>query len=315
MTAFLYSVLSVLSVLNNLMSFILTLVSSEKPLSAGHLALIGDNLAAMAVGAAGPPAWLAPHKAADLPLVQKPNHEQIRTLRILLEDDRVDLFINPAKGRQKKLLLADMDSTIIATETLDELAGQAGPEIQSRIAALTERAMRGEIDFEATLRARVAMIAGLPESALEKTRAAAAFSPGAKTLVKIMREHGALCVLVSGGFTFFTGWVAKECGFQHHRANRFEIKDGKLTGKVIDPVLDKQAKLACLREYAEKLNIDLSETLAIGDGSNDLPMLEAAGLGIGYRPKPLLREALDNCILYGDLSAALYAQGFSGVHF
>jgi len=297
------------------MSFVLTLVSSKKPLNAGHLALIGDNLAVMAVGTAGPPAWLEPHKAADLPLVQKPNHEQIRTLRILLEADRIDLFINAAEGRRKKLLLADMDSTIVTTETLDELAGQAGPEIKQKIAALTERAMRGEIDFEATLRARVAMIAGLPESALEKTRAATEFSPGAKTLIKTMRAHGATCVLVSGGFTFFTGWVAEECGFQHHRANRFEIKDGKLTGKVIDPILDKQAKLACLKEYAGILDIDLSETFAIGDGSNDLPMLEAAGLGIGYRPKPLLREVLDNCILYGDLTAALYAQGLTGAHF
>jgi phosphoserine phosphatase len=297
------------------MSFVLTLVSAEKPLSAGHLALIEDNLSVMGVALNGPPAWLEPHKAADLPLAQRPNREQIRTLRILLEADRVDLFISAVAGRRKKLLLADMDSTIITTETLDELAGQAGPAIKQEIAALTERAMRGEIDFEATLRARVAMLKGLPESALEETRAETEFSPGAKALIKTMRAQGATCVLVSGGFTFFTGWVAEECGFQHHHANRFEIKDGKLTGSVIDPILDKQAKLKYLNEYARKMNIDLSETFAIGDGSNDLPMLEAAGLGIGYRPKPLLREALDNCILYGDLTAALYAQGIPGAHF
>ena len=297
------------------MSFVLTLVASEKPLTAGHLALVEDCLAEMAIGLMGLPVWLKPHKAADLPVVQKPNHEQIRTLRILLEADRIDLFINAVKNRRKKLLLADMDSTIVTGETLDELAGQAGAEIQRKIAALTERAMRGEIDFETTLRQRVAMLEGLPEDALEKTRAATKFSPGAKMLVKTMRTHGAACVLVTGGFTFFAGWVADQCGFQHHRANRLEMKDGRLTGKVLDPVLDKQAKLACLNEYAQNLDVDLSETFAIGDGSNDLPMLEAAGLGIGYRPKPLLREALDNCILYGDLSAALYAQGFSSADF
>ncbi len=148
-----------------------------------------------------------------------------------------------------------MDSTIITTETLDELAAHAGPGIKQKIAALTERAMRGEIDFESTLRARVAMIAGLPESALEKTRAATEFSPGAKALIATMREHGATCVLVSGGFTFFTGWVAEECGFQHHHANSFEIKDGKLTGNVAGPILDKQAKLKYLNEYARKLNM------------------------------------------------------------
>ncbi len=291
------------------MSFILTLVASGKPLSAGHLALAADNLATLSIGTAGDPAWLDPHKAADIPLLQKPNHDQIHTLRILLEPDKIDVFVVPATNRRKKLLLADMDATIVVGETLDELAGQAGPEIQKRIAAITERAMRGELDFEAALRERVAMLTDLPVETLGKTRAGMAFSPGAKELVATMRKHGATCVLVSGGFDFFTGWIAEQAGFHHHHANRFDIENHKLTGKVIDPVLDKQAKLSFLRQYAQELKIDQKDTLAIGDGSNDLPMLQAAGLGIGYRPKPLLRDTLDNCILHGDLTAALYAQG------
>lgn len=291
------------------MSFILTLVASEKPLSAGHLALVADNLATLSIGTAGDPAWLEPHKAADIPLVQKPNHDQIHTLRILLDSDKIDVFVVSAASRRKKLLLADMDATIVVGETLDELAEQAGPEIQYRIAAITERAMRGELDFEAALRERVAMLKSLPEETLGKTRARMKFSPGAQELVATMRKHGATCVLVSGGFDFFTGWIAQQAGFHHHHANRFDIVNDRLTGKVLDPVLDKQAKLSFLKQYAQELRIDLNDTVAIGDGSNDLPMLQAAGLGIGYHPKPLLRDTLDNCIFHGDLTAALYAQG------
>lgn len=291
------------------MSYILTLVASVKPLSAGHLALVMDNLATLSIGTAGEAAWLDPHKAADIPLVQKPNHDQIRTLRILLESDKIDVFVVPVANRQKKLLLADMDATIVVGETLDELAGQAGPEIQKKIVAITERVMRGELDFEAALRERVNMLKGLPEETLDKTRAGMVFSPGAKELVATMRKQGATCVLVSGGFDYFTGWIAQQAGFHHHHANRFDIANSKLTGKVLDPVLDKQAKLSFLKQYVQELKIDLRETMAIGDGSNDLPMLQTAGLGIGYQPKPLLRDTLDNCILHGDLTAALYAQG------
>jgi phosphoserine phosphatase len=293
------------------MSFILTLVASAKPLTAGHLALVTDNLATSSIGTAGDAVWIEPHKAADIPLVQKPNHDQTRTLRILLESDKIDVFVTSADGRQKKLLLADMDATIVVGETLDELAGQAGPQIHHKIAAITERAMRGELDFEAALRERVAMLKDLPETTLGKTRAGMKFSPGAKDLIATMRKTGATCVLVSGGFDFFTGWIAQQAGFHHHHANRFDIINGKLTGKVLDPVLDKQAKRSFLNQYAKELQIDMKDTMAIGDGSNDLPMLQAAGLGIGYRPKPLLRDTLDNCILHGDLTAALYAQGLT----
>lgn len=295
------------------MSFILTLVASAKPLTAGHLALVRDNLATLSIGTAGDVAWLEPHKATDIPLVQKPNHDQIHTLRILLEADKIDVFVVPTANRQKKLLLADMDATIVVGETLDELAGQAGPEIQRKIEAITERAMRGDLDFEAALRERVAMLKDLPVETLGKTRAGMKFSKGAQELVTTMRKHGAQCVLVSGGFDFFTGWIAQQAGFHHHHANRFNIVNGKLTGKVLDPVLDKQAKLAFLNHHAQELKIDLTETMAIGDGSNDLPMLQAAGLGIGYHPKPLLRDTLDNCILHGDLTAALYAQGLKPI--
>jgi phosphoserine phosphatase len=298
------------------MSFVLTLVASEKPLTAGHLALVQDNLATMAIGAAGIPDWLEPHKAADIPLVQKPNPQQIRTLRILLESDKIDLFVNPVQNRRKKLLLADMDSTIVVGETLDELAGEAsGPSIQRRIADITDRAMRGEVDFAAALRERVSMLEGLPETALTRTRDNMRFSPGAKKLVATMRANGAVCVLVSGGFDFFTRYIAEQGGFNHHHGNKLEIRNGQLTGKVFDPILDKQSKMIFLRVHAQKQGLNPGDTMAIGDGSNDLPMLESAGLGIGYRPKPVLREALDNCILYGDLSAALYAQGYRQAEF
>jgi phosphoserine phosphatase len=171
--------------------------------------------------------------------------------------------------------------------------------------------MRGELNFHMALNERVSLLEGLPLSALEKTAAATQLSSGAEMLVKVMRENGATCVLVSGGFTYFTEKIAKKCGFQIHHGNHLDTKDGVLTGKVLPPLLDKNAKYYFLQKYAAELGLAADETLAIGDGANDLPMLQGAGLGLGYRPKPLVYEQVSNAIIHTDLTSALYVQGYT----
>src|SRR6185437_4402414 len=204
----------------------------------------------------------------------------------------LDTCVQPAEGRRKTLLVADMDSTIIGCECLDELADFAG--VKDEVAAITERAMRGEIGFEGALRERVGMLKGLQNSALqqcydERVR----LNPGAFTLVQTLRGHGVRCVLVSGGFTFFTGRVAEAAGFHADRANRF-VEDGdKLAGAVHEPILGREAKLAALREESRKLGVAPSAAIAIGDGANDLAMIEEAGLGVAYRAKPVVAAQAD----------------------
>lgn len=291
------------------MDFILTLIASEKPLNAAHLAVIVNYLDEQGIAVSGEPAWMTPHKAADMVLFQRPDYGQMRAMRELLAADRIDILLNRLKPRRKKLLLADMDATILTGETLDELAGHIGRKEET--AVITERTMRGELDFATSLRERVSLLRGLGEDTLQETMNNASFSPGAQLMVNAMAEKGCICVLVSGGFTFFTGAVADKMGFHHHHGNTLEIENGVLTGRVHEPILDKNAKLSFLKQYMADLNLEPGEIMAIGDGANDLAMLEAAGLGIGYRPKPLLAERLDNQILYGDLTAALYAQGMA----
>ncbi len=255
----------------------------------------------------GKPQWLAQHKAADIPVQNCVNMEQMKALRAVFAADRIDVLCVPREGRKKKLLLADMDSTIVTTETLDELAGKAG--IKDKIAAITARAMNGELDFHAALRERVGLLKDLPVTALHETLDETELCEGADKLVHGMRENGATCVLVSGGFTFFTSAIAEQAGFHHHHGNELEHDGNVLVGTVSGVILDKDAKLAFLKKYAGELGIDLSETVAIGDGANDLPMLTAAGLGIGYRPKPVLEESLLNVLKYADLTGVLYVQG------
>lgn len=289
------------------MDFVLTLIASDKPLTAAHLAVVVNYLESQGIAVSGEPAWLMPHKAADMLLAQRPNYSQMRYMREALNDGKIDILINRLKPRRKKLLLADMDATILMDETLDELAGYIG--LKEETAAITERTMRGELDFATSLRERVSLLRGLNDNTLRETMDRARFSPGAEMMVRAMAEKGCICVLVSGGFTYFTGSVAGKIGFHHHHGNELEIENGSLTGRVIDPILDKNAKLSFLRHYMTELHLEPEEVMAIGDGANDLAMLEVAGLGIGYRPKPLLAERLDNQIIHGDLSAALYAQG------
>ena len=227
---------------------------------------------------------------------------------------RVDFCVQPAEGRRKRLLLADMDSTIIGCECLDELADFAG--VKAEIAAITERAMAGELPFEAALIERVSRLMGLDLGALQQTYdERVRLNPGAETLARTMSAHGARCVLVSGGFDFFTGRVAAAAGFAAHRANRLIDDGARLTGAVAMPILGREAKLIALNEEAAALGASLLETLAVGDGANDLAMIEAAGLGVAWRAKPIVAARADARVDHTDLTALLYFQGYGADEF
>lgn len=222
----------------------------------------------------------------------------------------IDIIVQPAAYRRKRLLIADMDSTIIGQECIDELADFAG--LRPQISAITERAMRGELDFQAALSERVGMLKGLPESILEEAlRTRISLNPGAQTLVRTMNAMGAMTVLVSGGFTYFVERIARLAGFKHYQANELLVENGALTGRVKTPILGREAKETALRQFAEKNSIPLGLTLAVGDGANDLDMINSAGLGVAYRAKPKVAAAADASILYCDLTALLYAQGIA----
>jgi len=247
--------------------------------------------------------------AVDL-LFDAPDPAGLRAgLTRALERQPVDICVQNSEGRRKKLLVADMDSTIIGCECLDELADFAG--FKSRIAAITERAMAGEIPFEAALTERVSLLAGLDLGALQRTfDERVRLNAGAETLARTMRAHGARCALVSGGFEFFTSRVAQAAGFDAHRANRLIDDGARLTGEVARPILGREAKLAALCEESRALGLDLTETMAVGDGANDLAMIEAAGLGVAYRAKPVVAALADAKVDHTDLTALLYFQGY-----
>jgi len=237
-----------------------------------------------------------------------------RVARGTLAELPIDVCVQPWNGRKKRLFVADMDSTIIGCECLDELADFAG--LKAEISAITERAMRGEIAFEGALRERVAMLKGLGLEALQKAYAERVrLNPGARTLVRTMAANGVRCVLVSGGFTYFTSRIAEAAGFHANRANTLNEADGKLTGTVGEPILGREAKLAALTEEAAGLGATLSETLAIGDGANDLAMIGAAGLGVAYRAKPIVAAEADCALDHADLTAVLYFQGYRAEEF
>jgi len=222
----------------------------------------------------------------------------------------IDVCAQPLAHRRKRLLVADMDSTIIDKECLDELAEFAG--VREQVQAITERAMRGEIEFAPALRERVAMLEGMAVAELERVYAERIkLNPGARTLVRTMAANGARCVLVSGGFDVFTRRVASDAGFHADRANRLVHAGGKLAGTVEEPVLGREAKLAALLEEAAALGVELIDTLAVGDGANDLEMIKAAGLGVAYRAKPIVAEAAAARVDHADLTALLYFQGYS----
>lgn len=295
------------------MTFILTLVASDRPLSAGHLALTERFTENEGLALAGDPEWLNPHKAVDIPLPECLTLEQTDRLRAALAEDRIDVFCTAAQSRRKKLLCADMESTIIDNEMLEELAEDLG--LKDDIAAITARAMNGEIDFIESLTLRVGMLKDLPEDTLTDALPALKVNPGAQTLVRTMRAHGAECVLITGGFTVFSNHIAEKLGFHHHHANILEILDGRLSGKLQGDILDPDSKLNFLNHHCKRLGIDPDDAIAMGDGANDLPMLTRAGLGVAYRPKPVLQETMQNQIRHADFTAALYTQGYKAQDF
>lgn len=288
------------------MKNVLTLIAPENALDDACVAAAMEAITGVG-GETGTPNWLSPGEAVDIPFegADATNAEQA-VLGVL--SGGVDLLAQAAEGRRKRLLVADMDATIITTETLDELAGRAGK--KSETAAITELAMRGDIEFQEALRQRVAMLAGLEVAALAETLDSITLTPGAEALVRTMAENGAHTVLVSGGFNDFAGPVATLAGFAQAKSNRFEIADGRLTGRVLEPIVDGLAKLQTLTGLAEEKDIPLSATLAIGDGANDVAMIKAAGLGLAYKGKPAAKDAANATIEHTDLRAALFMQGY-----
>jgi len=252
--------------------------------------------------------WLDPGVAAEFLVATVPENRW--TVWADLQALRVDMVVQAAEGRKKRLLIADMDSTIIQEECIDELADEAG--VGAHVAAITARAMNGELDFEAALRERVGLLKGLPEGAIARVlRDRITLMPGGKVLLATMKANGAYAALVSGGFTAFTEAVALTLGFDENRANRMHIVNGALAGTVAEPILGKEAKAQALNEITARLGITPSATIAVGDGANDLPMLLAAGTGVALHAKPRVQAECQVRVNHGDLTALLFLQGYS----
>ncbi len=289
---------------SNPFPYVLTLVAAQGALNTALVAQMRDAVNGDA------PIVLSANEAVDIPCPAMPN---VETLRLALGQAAVDLNAEPVDGRRKKLLIADMDSTIITTETLDELAAFAG--LKDVIAEITKRAMNGELNFKDALRERVAMLKGLSLDALDRTWDETVIMPGAYELVHTMRKHGAFTALVSGGFTYFTGRVMEKVGFHTHRSNVLEHNDDALLGTVSEPILDRDSKLAAMREFAAEQKISLADCLAVGDGANDLAMIREAGLGVAYHAKPIVAAEARTRVDHNDLRALLFFQGYRADEF
>lgn len=293
------------------MSLVATLICN--PASPALDSTIVDGARAV-LPSPGAAQWLFNEVAVDIPFEREnASRDDIKAIELQLRQARgdlpIDIVVQPRIGRRKKLFLADMDSTMIGQECIDELADFAG--LKAHVAGITERAMRGEIAFEPALRERVALLKGLPVSVVDEVLGKRiTLTPGGRDLVMTMRAHGAYACLISGGFTLFTNVVAGKVGFQENRANQLQVANGKLTGEVVEPILGAATKLATLIELTESFDLDDIDTLAVGDGANDLGMIQAAGLGVAYHAKPAVAAAAAVRIDHGDLTALLYAQGY-----
>jgi phosphoserine phosphatase len=290
------------------MQQVLTLCAAPGALAADRLA-IAVRLLVEAGAQVGDPAWLAPDEAADIPYTAGDPDAVLARIRDALAEAPVDVNAGPTENRRKRLLIADMDSTIIVGESLDELAEHAG--IGERISAITARAMRGELDFEGALKERVGMLKGLPAETIDTVVRGLTLTAGAAELVATMKAAGAYCALVSGGFKPMTGAIRQRVGFDEDRSNTLHLADGVLTGTVGEPILGRDAKLATLRELCAARGIAPDAAVAVGDGANDLAMLGAAGMGVAFRAKPAVREAARYRIDHADLRGLLYLQGYS----
>lgn len=280
----------------------------------GALGLDESILDGFALGQGAATNWLSPHEAAQI--ILPPDADIAATVaeaKTRFSDRPVDVNVvtpDASGSLRKRLLVADMESTIIVQECLDELAEYAN--VHERVAGITERAMRGELDFEAALRERVELLKGLNERILQEVYdERVTLMPGAAVLIATMQAHGATCALVSGGFTFFTERVAKRLGFDSHQGNVLGVADGALDGTVADPILGREAKLAALQRLSAERGTPAADTIAVGDGANDLAMLAEAGLGVAFRAKPVVAEKAAVSIVHGDLTALLYLQGYA----
>ena len=254
--------------------------------------------------------WLFNEVAVDIPFTGSEDVKAVETrLRAARGDLPIDIVVQPQATRRKKLFLADMDSTMIGQECIDELADFAG--LKAHVAGITERAMRGEIEFEPALRERVALLKDMPVSVVDEVLAKRITpTAGGRQPVMTMRKHGAYTCLISGGFTLFTNAVAAMIGFQENRANELIVRDGKFTGEVREPILGRAAKLQTLIDLTESFDLDDIDTMVAGDGANDLGMIQNAGLGVAYHAKPAVAAAAAARIDHGDLTGLLYAQGY-----
>ena len=254
-------------------------------------------------------------KAAQSQAIQAicPDNWPLAELRQKADRLQIDVNKVPVKGRQKRLLLADMDATIIRGESLDELAELAG--IAEQIKPITARAMAGELDFTEALAARLALLAGQPEELLDEVANSTVITQGASEVVATMRAHGHACYLVSGGFTFLTSVIADRLGFSGHHSNVLDVADGKLTGRAIPPILGKQAKLNFLEQHVAEYDLTLGDTLCVGDGANDMAMLRSAGMGVAFEGKPALRQHIEIQLNHTDLTGLLYLQGYHSTDF
>ncbi|WP_173932107.1 phosphoserine phosphatase SerB [Chelativorans sp. Marseille-P2723] len=288
------------------MVLVATLISDPRAAALSHSAA---NMASGATGASRID-WLAQGIACDLYLPEGlVGDDAERTLRQALSGLPVDVVVQPAEGRRKKMLIADMDSTMIDQECIDELADEVG--LKEHVSAITARAMNGEIAFEPALRERVALLKGLEIGVIERViETRITLASGGRALVATMNAAGAHTALVSGGFDIFTGRIAAMLGFHEHRANRLIEEDGKLLGQVAEPILGRQAKADALIEIAARLRLDPSQAMAVGDGANDLAMLQLAGSGVALHAKPAVAEQARIRINHGDLTALLYIQGY-----